>query len=124
MILFLSVAIVFCFVTISFSNAIIYQSIDNRFYSSLKSACENSISYNGVQLYFNKAKLKSNLQVILNKNLSKIAHKYKLYVTLCYQDGNACQFKCKVAYIRLEIDISSTSTFDKAYYMTIGQNNG
>ena len=121
MIIFLTVACLFSFSLINFTNTITYHSIDQRFYSSLKSAAENSITYSGDIIYFDKYILSQKINGLLTHELKKIiSKKYYIYINYYYGDGTVCSYRCKNVNIRLRIEISTTATYDKAYSLTIG----
>lgn len=123
MMLFLTVIILFCFSIVNFTNTIFYSSIDNRFYSSLKSACENSIAYQGDEIFFDKFTLKHELKILLNNNLSRNLEKYKIYINYYYADLTPCNYHCQTVNVRLKVEISNTSTYDKAYFIKLVKNN-
>ncbi|MCH5179881.1 MAG: hypothetical protein J1F32_01540 [Erysipelotrichales bacterium] len=121
MIVFLTTAFLFLFSLANFTNTITYNSIDQRFYSSLKSSAENSIVYSGDIIYFDKYLLNVTLNDLLTRELKVISpKKYYVYINYYYGDGTACSYRCKSVNIRLKVGISSTATYDKAYSLTIG----
>ncbi len=120
MIIYLTVVLMFSFTIMNFTNTILYNSIDQRFYSSLKSTAENSIAYDGDILYFDKYILNQKINKLLKYELIDIvSNKYYLYINYFYGDGTVCTYRCKMVNIRLKVVISSTATYDKAYSLTI-----
>ena len=121
MIIFLTVICLFSFSLVNFTNTITYNSINQRFYSALKSSAENSIVYSGDIIYFDKYTLNQRLNTLLKNELKEIVRdKYYVYINYIYADGTACSYRCKNVNIRLKVTISATSTYDKAYFLTIG----
>ncbi|MCH5171865.1 MAG: hypothetical protein J1F31_03420 [Erysipelotrichales bacterium] len=121
MIIFLTVICLFSFSLINFTNTITYHSIDQRFYSALKSSAENSIVYSGDVIYFDKYNLNQKLNELLKRELKDIvSEKYYVYINYNYSDGTACSYRCKNVNIRLKVYISTTATYDKAYELMIG----
>ena len=121
MILLLAICIVFIFALQSFNGSIIYNVVDQRFYSSVKSVCENSIMFNDAsfEVYYDKYTLKTKLIATLNKNLRGYIDNYELFISYYYVDYTPCNYACKNVDIRLKVDIQWFKQFNKAYLMSI-----
>lgn len=125
MILFFLVACLLLFSTNLYINFTTVESIDQRFYTSLKTISESSVTINNqtLEIYFDKSTLKNNLIQLLNKNLSGLISEYSLYINYYYADLTPCLYACKTVNIRLVSEISITCVFDKEYQMRLSQTN-
>jgi len=125
MILFFLVACLILFSTNLFINFTTVESIDQRFYTSLKTSSESAITINNqtMEVYFDKNTLKNNLIRVLNKNLSGLISEYSLYINYYYTDLTPCNYACKTVNVRLVSEINLTCNFDKEYQIKIGQTN-
>lgn len=125
MILFFLVACLILFSTNLFINFTTVESIDQRFYTSLKTSSESAIAINNqtLEVYFDKNTLKNNLVRVLNKNLKGLISEYSLYINYYYADLTPCVYACKTVNVRLVSEISITCNFDKEYQIQLGQIN-
>ena len=124
MIIFFLVATITVFSINSFTNMTAKESINQRFYTSLKTSLENSITLNAdlSDAYIDLTTLSNVLAKTLSYNLVDFADKLYLYVNSYYNDLTPCTYACKTVNVRLKVKVNVTFTYDKSYKLSLEEN--
>ena len=124
MIIFFLVATITIFSINSFTNMTAKESINQRFYTSLKTSLENSITLNSdlSDAYIDLSILSDGLIKILSYNLVDFADNFYLYINSYYSDLTPCTYACKTVNVRLKVKVNVTFTYDKSYKLSLEEN--
>lgn len=124
MIIFFLVATITIFSVNNFINMTAKESINQRFYTSLKSSLENSITLNDSldDVYIDLHTLSNVLSKTLSYNLIDFADNFYLYINSYYNDLTPCTYACKTVNVRLKVNVNVTFTYDKSYKLSLEEN--
>lgn len=124
MIIFFLVATITIFSVNNFINITAKESINQRFYTSLKSSLENSIVLNDSldDIYIDLHTLSNVLSKTLSYNLIDFADNFYLYINSYYNDLTPFTYACKTLNVRLKVSVNVTFTYDKSYKLSLEEN--
>ena len=101
------------------------ESINQRFYTTLKASIENAIAIDDSinDIYIDLHTLSDVLIKALSYNLEGFTDKFYLYVNSYYSDLTPCSYACKTVNVRLRINVNITFTYDKSYRLSLEEND-
>lgn len=100
------------------------ESINQRFYTSLKASLENAIVVDVAanDIYIDTHSLSDILIDTLSYNLVDFTNKFYLYINSYYSDLTPCTYACKTVNVRLKVNVNITFTYDKSYKLSLEEN--
>lgn len=124
MIIFFLVITVTMFSVTNYINITAKESINQRFYTSLKASLENAIVVDVAanDIYIDTHSLSDILIDTLSYNLVDFTNKFYLYINSYYSDLTPCTYACKTVNVRLKVNVNITFTYDKSYKLSLEEN--